>query len=409
MSSFAPSPASLKSQPAIAICGGGIGGLATALALHQAGFRAVVFEKADADQLRSEGLFLTLAPNGINALRALGLAETVLAAGLQTNGLAIYNERGRLLTIVDYAGHAQSFGAASVTIGRGALAGILLDAAVAAGVEIRHGHAIDKARETDGGVDLTVAGTVEHFDIALACDGIRSRMRQHIFPDLPQPVYSGQIGTGGIIDIPDIAPTDGLMRMTFGRKAFFGYIKAPGRPVHWFNSFPTRQASAASVQDPAAFGSQLRAMHADDPLDNAAILASAGPIARNYPIYDMPELARWHTNRVLLMGDAAHAVAPHSGQGASMAIEDAIVLAACLAAEHDFVEAFGRFERLRRDRVARAIKLGRASGSQKLAQNWFELKLRDMILPIVMPMAARMQSALFSFRVDQHPLATPHQ
>jgi 2-polyprenyl-6-methoxyphenol hydroxylase-like FAD-dependent oxidoreductase len=409
MSLMTTAPATPKSQPSIAICGGGIGGLATALALRNKGFRATVFERSDADRLRSEGLFLTLAPNGINALRALGLAKTVLAAGLMTRGLAVYNERGRLLTIVDYASHAQTFGAASVTIQRGALAGILLDTAIKAGIEIRDATAVETVRETENGVELVAEGKTEHFDIILACDGIRSRIRQQIFPDLPQPAYTGQIGTGGVTDEPQIAPTDGLMRMTFGRKAFFGYIKAPGQPVHWFNNYPAPENDTGPVEDAAQFGAKLRDMHADDPLDNLAILEAAGPVARSYPVYDMPALARWHTDHVLLMGDAAHAVAPHSGQGASMAIEDAVVLAACLAAESKVGDAFARFVALRRDRVAKAIQLGRATGSQKLAQGWLQLKIRDLILPIVMPMAARMQSALFAFRIDQDPLAMPRQ
>lgn len=409
MSPITSRAASPRLQPSIAICGGGIGGLATALALSQQGIHATVFEKADPDRLRQEGLFLTLAPNGVNALRALGLADVVLAAGQRTNGLAVYNERGRLLTIVDYAGHAQTYGAASVTIGRGRLAGILLDAATRVGIDLRHTSAVESLRETVDGVDFTVNGDAHHFDLVLACDGIGSRVRRQVFPDLPAPAYAGQIGTGGMIDMPDLAPTDGLMRMSFGRKAFFGYIKAPGQPVHWFNSYPAQETDIAPIDDPAAFGKRLCDMHADDPLDNLAILLAAGPVARSYPIYDMPELPRWHTDRVLLLGDAAHAVAPHSGQGASMAIEDGVVLAACLAAETRPAAAFARYAGLRRDRVAKAIALGRVTGSQKLAQDWWQLKLRDLVLPIVMPMAARMQSRLFSFRVDKDPLAIPQQ
>ena len=403
------SASALSPSSTIAVCGGGIGGLATAIALRQAGFQPVVFERHSPQQLRDEGLFLTLAPNGINALRALGLAETVLAAGLRTDGLAIHNERGRQLAIMDYARHAEAFGAASVTIRRGALASILLDAANAAGIAIRHGVAIEAARETPDAVELALPAGGERFDIAVACDGLRSRLRRQIFPDFPEPVYSGQIGTGGVTEIAHVPETDGLMLMTFGRKAFFGYIKAKGQPVYWFNSYPAPESEAGPVRDAAAFGARLRAMHATDPLDNAAILAAAGAVERNYPIYDMPELPCWHTDRVVLLGDAAHAVAPHSGQGASIAIEDAVVLAACLSSGSRPADAFARFEALRRDRVRKAVEIGRASGSQKLAQSWWELKLRDLILPLVMPLGARMQARMFDFRVDHDPLAMPRQ
>ncbi|MEO5807398.1 FAD-dependent monooxygenase [Devosia sp.] len=409
MSPIAPSAARPNSQLSIAICGGGIGGLATALTLHRAGFHPVVFERATAAQLRTEGIFLTLAPNGVNALRAVGLADAVLAAGIRTDGLAMYNERGRQLSVIDYSAHTGSFGAASSTIRRGALAGILLNAVTALGISVRHGGAIERVQETAAGVELSVAGRTETFDIAIACDGLRSRVRRDLFPELPEPLYSGQIGTGGVIDVPGVPDTGGLMRMTFGRQAFFGYIKAPGQPVYWFNDYGAPESETAPVRDADAFGARLRAMHATDPLDNAKILAAAGAIEHHYPIYDMPELARWHTDRVVLMGDAAHAVTPHSGQGASMAIEDAVVLAACLAVEPNPSGAFRRFVALRHDRVHKAIEIGRAGGSQKVAGTWWERKLRDMILPVFMPIGTRMQATMFSFRVDLTPLEPPRQ
>ena len=109
------------------------------------------------------------------------------------------------------------------------------------------------------------------------------------------------------------------------------------------------------------------------------------------------------------MGDAAHAVAPHSGQGASLAIEDGVVLAACLAAASDHATAFARFEQLRRQRVQKAIAIGRAVGTQKQAQSWLALRLRDLMLPLFMPMGARMQEKLYAFRADRTPLAQPVQ
>lgn len=245
------------------------------------------------------------------------------------------------------------------------------------------------------------------FDAAIACDGLRSLVRTGIFPDLPPPVYSGLIGTGGFVDVPEVAPTDGIMHMTFGRKAFFGYVKAPGQPVYWFNSYPASEAAARPVDDPAAYARFLESLHADDPLDNARILAAVAEVDRHYPIYDMPELPRWSRGNVLLMGDAAHAVAPHSGQGASLAIEDAVVLTACLVEAADPAAAFTRFESLRRARIQRAIRIGRMTGSQKHANGWLALRLRDLMLPIFMPLGVRAQESLYAFHADRTPLVRP--
>lgn len=408
MSAIPSRPASVLSSPStIAICGGGIGGLATALALKHAGFEPVVFERHSAQQLRDEGLFLTLAPNGCNALRALGLTEQVVATGLSTRGLAVFNERGKRLALVDYAGHAASYGAGSITLRRGTLAGVLLDATIAAGIAIHHGATVSDIVQDETGVTLTVDGEQRRFALALACDGLRSTVRRLIFPQLPQPRYSGLIGTGGFTEVPGVAATDGVMNMVFGRRGFFGYIKQGEGPVYWFNSYPASQAETGPVADGAAYAQKLAAMHAGDPPDISAILAATARVDRHYPIYDMPELRDWSAGRVLLMGDAAHAVAPHSGQGASLAIEDGIVLAACLADSADHADAFTRFEQLRRERSHRAIAMGRAVGSQKQAQSWFALRLRDLMLPVFMPMGVRMQERFFAFRADRTPLAQP--
>jgi 2-polyprenyl-6-methoxyphenol hydroxylase-like FAD-dependent oxidoreductase len=138
-------------------------------------------------------------------------------------------------------------------------------------------------------------------------------------------------------------------------------------------------------------------------------MAAVPEIDRHYPIYDMPELEHWFKGRVLLMGDAAHAVAPHSGQGASMAIEDALVLAATLATASDIEAAFGQFFRLRHERTQTVIKIGRMAGSQKHAQSWLQLRIRDLILPLVMPMGVKAQERVFRFRPDLNPLAQPVQ
>jgi 2-polyprenyl-6-methoxyphenol hydroxylase-like FAD-dependent oxidoreductase len=85
------------------------------------------------------------------------------------------------------------------------------------------------------------------------------------------------------------------------------------------------------------------------------------------------------------------------------------VLAACLAAAPDHASAFARFEGLRRARVQKAISIGRAVGSQKQAQSWLALRLRDLMLPLFMPLGARMQEKLYAFRVDRTPLEQPVQ
>jgi len=409
MSRIEAAPASKKSnRPQIAIAGAGIGGLALAMALRKFGFAPVLFEKKSAEQIRTEGVFLTLAPNGVNALRALGLADAVVAEGLLTRGLAMFNERGKSLGLMDYGTHATRFGAPSVTIRRGALGGILLDAVEAAGLDLRCGTGIEEIEHDREGV--TVHSTrSERFDVLIGADGLRSLVRRKVFPELPQPRYSGLIGTGGVTWVDGVEPTNGVMNMTFGKKAFFGYLADPGQPVMWFNTYPAPESDVGPIKDPSGYARFIESLHRDDPLDNSRIMAGVESIDRNYPIYDMPELEHWSKGRVLLMGDAAHAVAPHSGQGASMAIEDGLVLASSLDADSSIEAAFARFFRLRHERTQTVIKIGRMAGSQKHAQSWLELRIRDLILPLVMPMGVKAQERIFHFRSDRTPLAQPVQ
>lgn len=407
MSDINATPARGKTnRPQIAIAGAGIGGMALALALHRRGFRPVVFEKKTAAQIRTEGVFLTLAPNGVNALRALGLADAVVAAGLPTAGLAMFNEHGKRLGLMDYGTHVARFGAPSVTIRRGTLGGLLLDAAEGAGVELRFGQAVEAIELQP---DCVIIGGAERFDALVACDGLRSTVRRRLFPELPQPHYTGLIGTGGMTEVEGIVPTNGIMNMTFGKRGFFGYLAEPGQPVMWFNTYPAAEGETGPIGDPKAYARFIASLHRDDPLDNAKILAGVTEIDRNYPIHDMPELPHWSKGRVLLMGDAAHAVAPHSGQGASMAIEDALVLAAALDTEAGIEAAFARFFRLRQDRTQTAIRIGRMAGSQKHAQSWLQLRIRDLLLPLFIPMGVKGQERMFAFRADRTPLAQPIQ
>ena len=186
-------------------------------------------------------------------------------------------------------------------------------------------------------------------------------------------------------------------------------LAEPGQPVMWFNTYPADETRSGPVTDPRGYARFIESLHRDDPLDNARILAGVDEIDRHYPIYDMPELPHWSKGRVLLMGDAAHAVAPHSGQGASMAIEDALVLSAALEASDSVETAFARFFALRQERTQRVIAIGRMACSQKHAQSWLQLRIRDLLLPLFMPMGVNAQESIFRFRVDQNPLAQPAQ
>jgi len=395
--------------PPFAIIGAGIAGLTLAIRLRQGGHAVRVFEARSRAEL-AEGAFLTLAPNGVNALRAIGLAERISSLGMPTLGFEIMNGQGRELAHIDEREAQRAAGATSVTLKRSALLYALLDEAEALGVEVHFGHVLTDLKWLDNGVALSFDnGIAVPAPWVAGCDGVWSRTRQLAFPDAPQPVYTGLTGTGGFADLPDVPATGGFMRMVFGDKAFFGYIKQGDGPVFWFDSFPLAEEEALAKSDPKALATLTCSLHANDPWPVCRIAAAVTDVPRAFPVFDMEHLPRWHDDRIVLVGDAAHAVSPHAGQGASMAIEDAVVLAAAIAAEASPRDAFAAYERLRRERVEYIVRMSRRTGSQKRATGKFALFLRDMILPWVIPIGVRAGHKVHRYRADLEPLARPVQ
>jgi len=384
----------------VVICGAGIAGLVLATLLAASGRQIVVLEARSRRELEREGLFLTVAANGMSALRALAVHEAVAGAGVATTGMEFRNERGRRLALVDQSDHSKRLGAPTVTITRSGLFQLLLAAALRAGADVRFGEPLHALFPDDEAVTVeTSSGQRLEAPLLCACDGLRSTARRLAFPDFPQPHFTGLVGTGGLVETDKVEATGGVMRMTFGRDAFFGYLRPADGPVHWFNSFPWRDPDTLP-RDGLSGAATLRGLHARDPADNRHILAAVAEIDRFYPVFDMPELPAWHRRRIVLVGDAAHAVGPHAGQGASMAIEDAVVLTACLdeaAGAPD--QALHRYQTLRRPRVAKVVRATAHNGSQKKAAGRLSRTLRDLILPLAIPIGARMVRRIESERI----------
>ncbi|TSE03574.1 FAD-dependent monooxygenase [Mesorhizobium intechi] len=391
----------------VAIIGAGVAGLALAVMLRRQGLAVCLFEARSREAL-NEGAFLTLAPNGINALRALGLAERVSALGVPTLGFEIMNAAGRRLIHLDEQQSMRQAGAESVTLRRSDLLGALLDEALALGADIRFGHALAEVEDQPDCARLAFGNGVTVDAVWLAgCDGVWSRVRRVCLPASPDPVYTGLTGVGGVAEVPFVEPTDGLMHMVFGKKAFFGYMKQDDGPVLWFSSFPLDEDAALARPNPLRLAATVRQLHAGGPRTIRQIVETVTQIPRAYPVFDMLHLPKWHAARVVLLGDAAHAVAPHSGQGASMAIEDAVVLAACLDATPLPGQAFAAFQALRQDRVEHIVKVSRRIGSQKQAKGPVALFLRDLMLPFFVRLGARTNRAMTRYRADLTPLEKP--
>src|SRR5262249_37443003 len=260
-----------------------------------------------------------------------------------------HNDGGRVLAQVAVGG---------VTLMRGAFSRVLRDAAAQLGVRFEFGKSVESVHEHNGEVRVRFSdGSSATGYSPIGADGIHSGTRKGALPDAPRPTYTGIINLGGIVRT-DLPPTGAAMHMVFGRRAFFGYAVRPSGETYWFSNYaqkaePPRgrrlNVSADSLRQ------QLLDLHRGDPPQVTRILDAVTGDIGAFPIYDIPSLPSWRRGSVCLIGDAAHAIGPHIGQGASLALEDEFVVAKCLRDISEPSDAFAAFERLRRDRVEPVI------------------------------------------------------
>jgi FAD-dependent urate hydroxylase len=372
------------------IAGGGIAGTVTAIALHRAGWQPHIFESRPAGVADERGAFLTVAVNGLAALRALDLDPgRVLAAGFPTPVVAMHGGGGRELAVLPLGG-PDADGTVTTTIRRADLYGALHAAAAERGIPIEYGRPLTGYTESTTGVAATFGRdeTAEVVgDLLVGADGLRSRTRRLLNPGGPEPTYLGLLNAGGFTTAPvdaDFDRTPGRMHMAYGRRAFFGWAPAPDGSVWWFANPPSKQPARPGDFTPESWRSHLIELFRDDPLPAAAIIRATDVAIGPWNTDDLRRVPVWRSERVVLVGDAAHAVAPSAGQGASMAIEDAVVLGRCLAGGG----GLAGYERLRRPRVERVVAAGRRNGSGKAAGP-IGAVLRDAMLPLLMKMLYR--------------------
>src|SRR6266516_3871742 len=297
------------------IIGGGIAGPATAMALHKAGIDPVVYE-AHPTSADGIGVFLTLASNGVAALRVLGADEPALAAGFPTPGITLRSGTGKRLGQTRTGGSLPD-GTVSQTIKRADLYRVLHQEASSRGVRIERGKRLIAAEDTGDGVRAVFAdGSEAAGDVLIGCDGVHSAVRPIIDAAAPAPAYAGLLNTGGYARGVRVDTAPGSYKMIFGRRAFFGYATAPDGEVCWFANVPRRDEPARG-QAAALTGDQWRPrllqLFADDAGPAIALIEATPQIMTMSPIHTIAHLPTWHNGRMIVIGDAAHAPSPTSG------------------------------------------------------------------------------------------------
>lgn len=354
------------------VIGGGVGGAASAVALRRIGADVTVYE-AYADPAGPVGSFLSLASNGLRALDSLGCLAAVQQAGRQVARQRLWAETGKLLGDTP-RGRLAGDSLMSVTLMRGHLVEALRAHAVKAGTHIVTGQrlvgAVTQGQTVRAEFDT---GLTAEADLLVGADGIWSATRRVLDADAPEPRYAGLYSASGTASGLDVEP--GTFNMVFGRNGAFIYLATPDGTVWW-------SAQVAAPQQPdleAVDLDLLQRLYRHEQMPSA-VLAAATDWHRPTLMHVLAEVPIWHSDRIVLVGDAGHPVG--AGQGASMAIEDAVVLARAL--EHsDVAAALDSYARQRRARIAKMVKSASANRDAKTAGP-LARRLRNLLMPVAL-------------------------
>jgi salicylate hydroxylase len=357
------------------VVGGGLGGIAAAVALARAGIDVQVYEQAQ--QLAEVGAGVSLAPNGLRMLERLGVGEEIRRVGARYASAQLRLSDGRA---VRHEPYQFALPGQNIGIHRADLLA-LLARQLPAGT-VRTGHRCTGFRQDADSATAVFAGeTTATADVVIGADGIHSVLQGFVVAPA-EPVFSGVVAYRGLVPRVAEYPAD-TMRMWVGEgKHFLVFPVRAGELLNYvgFVSSDTAVRESWSARsDPAALAAHFAGW---DPVIGQVIAAISGPGGSGFQwgMYDRMPLPRWTSGRLTLLGDAAHPMLPHLGQGVNQALEDAVALATLLGASTSPAGvpwALSVYEALRRDRTAR-VQLGSrrqgagwdSSGSQLVDRRW---------------------------------------
>jgi 2-polyprenyl-6-methoxyphenol hydroxylase-like FAD-dependent oxidoreductase len=360
-------------RPHIVVVGGGIGGLFAANALIAQGLRVSVYEQAPALGEIGAGVFLT--PNSVRQLQRVGLGAAIEKWGARVGPDSRYFRHDGTpiapVQVTDSAGWNATFG-----MHRADLVEILASA-LPAGV-VHTGHRATGFEQHGDVARVSFAnGAVIESDLVVAADGIHSELRQNLAPPA-RPVFSGSVAYRGLVPHERIPqwPTNAWLMWLGKAKHFLAFPVRAGKMINYVGFVPAdaeMKESWLAAGDPDVLRVEFAGW---DP--RIATLLSQVQATFRWALYDREPLPTWTKGRLTLLGDAAHPMLPHLGQGANQAIEDGMALATILARVNakTATAALLAYERVRRERVA-AVQRGARENGLRYDSAYSDLGVRD--------------------------------
>jgi salicylate hydroxylase len=384
----------LRAKPRIVVVGGGIGGLFAANALIARGLAVELYEQAPALGEVGAGVYLT--PNAVRQMQRVGLGEQVEKWGARVGASSRYFRHDGApiapVEVADASGWNANFG-----MHRADLVDFLA-AVLPAGV-VRCGHrAVGFEQAGDSASVRFANGATAEGEVVIAADGIHSELRPHVFPP-SRPVFHGTISYRGLVARERLPgwPLDRWEMWAGPKKHFLVFPVRHGAMVNYVGFVPTDEEMKESWSAPGDPDKLRREFEGWDPRI-ARVLAQVDKCFR-WALYDREPLPTWTKGRLTLLGDAAHPMLPHLGQGANQSIEDGMALATILSRVDNarVPEALLAYERLRRERVAE-VQLGARKHGLRVDSMVDDLAKRDAELAA----HARFRAELYSYDVVPH-------
>lgn len=355
----------------VAIVGGGIAGLTTAVALRKAGYSPVVFEAAPS--FKPVGAGLALAANAIKAFDKLGIKNKVIEKGRILSSFTIKDQHGKTISFTDSRKVSEKYGIDNFTIHRSDLHEVLLSE-IPRGLLVPGKRAVDCHTENDGKtqrIDFS-DGSYHETDFVIVADGIHSPIRQKLVPG-SQPRYAGYTCWRAVIDNSTLNIAESSE--TWGRKGRFGVVPLAGNRLYWFATITSTANNPKFRNFKVSDLLEWFAPYTKEVRDILALTSDDALIWND--VIDLKPISRFAFGNVLLIGDAAHATTPNMGQGACQAIEDAAVLYDELESDHDLPEVFQRFEKRRLKRTHFIVNQSASIGKIAQASNPIVVGLRN--------------------------------
>lgn len=329
----------------ITVIGAGIAGLATAVALHRTGHDVTVIEQRTDI---TTGAGISIWPNALAALDEIGLGDEVRRAGGRVTAGAIRWRDGRWLRRPSAQRIVNALGEPLVVVRRSALTDILRGALPAHTVQT--GVTATGLVITDTSIQVTLAGSqIREADAVVGADGVNSVVARILNGPLPSR-YVGYTAWRGVAAYP-LDPM--LAGKTMGNGTEVGHVPLGPDHTYWFATERAPEGSSAPGGDHAYLTTKLASWA--EPIPELIACTDPADLLRN-DLVDRVQPKHWSRGPAVLVGDAAHPMRPHLGQGGCQALEDAAILARFIELAPDLPTAFARFGRFRRPRVGRLVR-----------------------------------------------------